>query len=386
MHGGTVADALFGDDGNDFIVGGEFTYAQANLGNVVPYQSELSGDDSLDGATGTDALYGFEGNDVLSGGDDNDSGTIVVPSGNGGTTTIAAGLFGGEGNDFLDGGRGQDRLDGGAGFDTVLGGEGDDTVLGGAGADTLRGGSGNDFLDGGADPDRMSGGQDNDIYVVDSASDLVFEAANEGFDTVQAGATFALGAAAHVEVLRTTNDAGTLSINLTGNALSQTLVGNAGRNVLNGLGGNDSLSGLGGYDQLLGGIGNDRMQGGAGADLFVGGRGLDRIHTGGADGVRDTVRYTSLLDSGVTASTRDQIRGFVHGQDKIDLRPIDPVPLQAGNQSFKVVTAFTSAPGEVRLVYSGANTLIQVDGDRDTAVDMVVTVVGVHVSAGDLIL
>jgi serralysin len=83
---------------------------------------------------------------------------------------------------------------------------------------------------------------------------------------------------------------------------------------------------------------------------------------------------------------KSQVRGFVRGQDRIDLSMIDANPSLAGNQAFKVVSAFTSAKGEVRLVYSGVDTIIQVDGDLDTAVDMTIRIVNAHVTAADLIL
>ena len=102
--------------------------------------------------------------------------------------------------------------------------------------------------------------------------------------------------------------------------------------------------------------------------------------------MRDTVRYTSLLESGVTQLTRDQVRGFVHGQDKVDLRSIDADPTVTGNQAFHLVSAFTSAKGEARLVYSGSSTLIQLDGDLDTGIDAVIAVIGARLTVGDLIL
>ena len=49
--------------------------------------------------------------------------------------------------------------------------------------------------------------------------------------------------------------------------------------------------------------------------------------------MRDTVRYTSLLDSGVISLTLDQVRGFVHGQDKVDLKSIAGDPTVTGNQA-----------------------------------------------------
>jgi hypothetical protein len=42
--------------------------------------------------------------------------------------------------------------------------------------------------------------------------------------------------------------------------------------------------------------------------------------------------------------------------------------------------------GEVRLVYSGADTYVRLDGDLDRSIDMDIRVVGVHLTAADLIL
>ena len=342
---------------------------------------QASASDTLEGGTGRDQIYGADGNDVLYGGDGDDSGSVAGWSG----FFIRAGLFDGDNDDFLDGGNGNDLLDGGNGTDTLTGSFGDDTAEGGAGVDNLSGGDGNDLLNGGTEADQMSGGLGDDTFLLE-ALDIVIEAAGGGFDTVRSSVSYGLSAGTDIDVLRTDDDAGTLAINLTGNALAQTLIGNAGANILSGLDGNDTMSGLGGNDQLLRGLGNDVMDGGAGADLLIGGRGSDRILTGGADGARDTVRYTSLLESGVTQLTRDQVRGFVHGQDKVDLKSIDADPTVTGNQAFHLVSAFTSAKGEARLVHSGSSTLIQLDGDRDTGIDTVIAVIGSNVTVGDLIL
>ncbi len=126
-------------------------------------------------------------------------------------------------------------LNGTANADTLVGGAGDDTLNGLAGNDTLTGGAGNDTLNGGAGNDSMAGGLGNDTYVVDSTSDVVTEAANEGTDLVQSSVTYTLSA--NVENLTLT---ATTAINGTGNALDNVLTGGSGVNVLTGGAGNDT--------------------------------------------------------------------------------------------------------------------------------------------------
>jgi len=115
----TLGLSLFGDDGDDTIVGGH-------------------GNDNIDGLDGDDIIYGLEGNDRLLGGPGNDR--IFAGAGNdtvfgeSGFDTLFGGaeLHGGDGNDVLIGGncfgdRGDDTItasgttDGGKGFDIVNG-------------------------------------------------------------------------------------------------------------------------------------------------------------------------------------------------------------------------------------------------------------------------
>ena len=77
----------------------------------------------------------------------------------------------------------------------ITGNSGDNGLSGGAGNDTLNGGDGNDTLDGGAGNDQMAGGNGHDIYIVDSAKDVVIEAANQGNgDVVRSSVSLTLGA------------------------------------------------------------------------------------------------------------------------------------------------------------------------------------------------
>ena len=143
-------------------------------------------------------------------------------------------------------------LTGTSGADTLNGGAGNDTLNGLAGNDTLNGKAGNDYLNGGTGNDTMLGGAGNDTYIVDSATDIVTENANEGRDTVQSSTTYTL--ATNVENLTLT---GTSAINGTGNTLDNVLIGNSAVNTLTGGVGNDRIDGKGGADKMLGGAGND---------------------------------------------------------------------------------------------------------------------------------
>jgi Ca2+-binding RTX toxin-like protein len=222
----------------------------------------------------------------------------------------------------------------------------------------------------------MIGGIGNDIYVVNSASDVVIENSSEGTDTIQSSVTFT--ASSHVENLTLT---GTSNINATGNSLNNTLTGNTGNNTLDGGSGNDTMiGGLGndtyivdsnsdtvtevskggidiiqtnldtyslattllanienltytgtnnatltgnalantliaslGNDLLSGGLGNDSLNGSDGNDTLNGGLGNDTL-TGGSG--QDIFLLNTTLNA---TSNRDTITDFSHSDDTIQL-------------------------------------------------------------------
>ncbi len=328
LNGGTGADTLAGGTGND-------TYVVDNVADAV---NENAGE-------GTDLVQASV-TFTLSNNLENLSltGTAAI---NGTGNSLNNNLLGNSGNNVLTGWAGNDMLDGAAGNDTLVGGAGDDIyfvdatkdvvtelagegtdtansavtytlpanvenlnltgslsnngtgntldniIVGNAAANTLTGDAGNDTLDGGAGADKLVGGLGNDTYIVDLATDITTEAANEGTDTVMASVTLTLSI--NVENLTLT---GLLPLNGTGNAAANVLLGNAAANVLTGAAGNDTLDGA---------AGNDTLVGGTGADIYAFGRGsgVDTVQENDATtGVLDRVQFGANIAQADTVFTR----------------------------------------------------------------------------------
>lgn len=316
LDGASESDALYGDEGNDTITGGQAAdYLSGGDGDdlfLLARASHFAAGEQIGGDDGWDVirLTGAVANDnlvltaqvtgieevAIAGATGDTSGTTPM--------SINASALGSA--VLLRGNAGANRLIGTAYDDTLIGGLGADTLTGGAGIDllshetdtvgvtvnlttgvssggtaagdsfsgieNLRGGSGNDSLTGNGAANRLEGmaGADtlegkggNDTYVV-SGADVIIEAANGGFDTVETGVTTTLGA--NLEGLRLT---GAAAINGTGNSAANLIEGNGAANVLNGGGGNDTLFGGAGDDRLIGNGGVDSLSGGDGADVFV---------------------------------------------------------------------------------------------------------------------
>ena len=318
-----------GNAGNNALTGN-------NANNIL---NGVEGIDILNGAGGIDTLIGGIGNDIYV----VDTTTDVITENLGeGTDTIQSSiafalttltnienltltgssaingtgnagnnaLTGNNANNILNGVEGIDILNGAGGIDTLIGGIGDDIYVvdtttdvitenlgegtdtiqssvtfaltaltnlenltltgssaidgtGNAGNNTLTGNNANnilngvegiDILNGAGGIDTLIGGIGDDIYVVDTTTDVITENAGEGTDTIQSSVTFALTALTNLENLTLT---GSSVINGTGNAGNNTLTGNNANNILNGVEGIDILNGAGGIDTLIGGTGDD---------------------------------------------------------------------------------------------------------------------------------
>jgi serralysin len=377
LDGGAGDDVLSGEGGNDTLIGGTglnaldggsgvdtTNYAASAAGMFVTIGSGGVGNGiafSLDGLI-SDALVSIENVTGSSSADQ------IIGS------TAANVLFGGGGNDTLDGRAGSDVLNGSFGSDTATyvasaagvvvdlaagtgtGGDanGDtlisvENLIGSNSIDALYGSSAANTLDGRGGADLLIGRGGNDIYIVDNASDAVLESAGEGSDEVRTSVSYALATNQSVETLRTTNEAGTTTINLTGNNVANLIVGNNGNNAING---------------------------GGGADTLIGARGVDTL-TGGSDA--DRFVWRDANESDVVAATADTIVDFNPlAGDLIDLSGIDADIFSAGNQAFTFIgaAAFSGTPGEINFVQVNGDTIIQLQTGEAVDVDMAIRIPG----------
>ncbi len=245
------------------------------------------------------------------------------------TITVSDGneITGTSGNDQgaaqINGTLGNDIIDALAGHDVVLGDAGDDTIYGRAGSDNLQGGFGADTIYGGTENDSISG---------QSGTDMLY--GEDGDDNIDSG---------------------------------------GGGGTMDGGAGNDSLyvgtNSSDPFETLIGGDGNDTIYnvGYRRADVVDAGADNDRVfvygfESGGTATVTlgsgsDTITpydYAAIYNYGNQANVTDFATGA--GGDKIDIAGLlNNLSGYGGSNPF--------GTGFLRLVQSGADTLLQVDND-----------------------
>ena len=196
----------------------------------------------------------------------------------------------------------------------------------------LLGLAGDDTLDGGAGADNLTGGTGDDFYFIDTIDDVIVENAGEGRDWIFSVGNYTLREFEQVELLLTSNQAGTNAINLSGNSLDNIIYGNNGANILLGNAGNDILLGLAGDDTLDGGAGADNLTGGTGDDIYFvdtiddvivenAGEGTnDRLFTTDTYILREAEHVEQVLAADRNATTAINLTGnsranILHGND-----------------------------------------------------------------------
>lgn len=152
--------------------------------------------------------------------------------------------------------------------------------------------------------------------------------------------------------------------------------------------------------EVLGGSGDDTITVDGttgGVDISItGGTGADTIDISNAGAARVATVNFSLGDSGTTATTSDDITGFVSGTDKLSfgLADGDAENFVDGGASSGITDALTNAntafDGAVQYFFTdiGANSALIVDYDLDGSGDLLVQLTGVaagDIAAGDII-
>jgi Ca2+-binding RTX toxin-like protein len=179
---------------------------------------------------------------------------------------------------------------GNAGDNTLRGTDQADRIDGRAGDDTLLARKGSDRLTGGRDDDRLNGGQTGaERYLFDDnwGNDTIADPAGRdglNFSAASFGVVVDLVPSADNEA-RTTNDAGSGTVNFPSTVAIEDVVGTADEDTIRGTDTGNSLAGGADNDFLEGRGGNDTLGGGGGFDEYVfdEGWGADTVLAGSQD-------------------------------------------------------------------------------------------------------
>lgn len=288
------SDEIYGFDGHDQLYGGG--------GNDQLYGG--NGNDLLDGGTGADVMDGGDGNDTYYVDDSGD--TIVETEADGDTDIVHVSVtyfdlgsayveqvyYADTGNATLLGSAGDNLLSTSTGNDWIEGKGGNDFLFGGGGDDHLDGGTGNDELDGWQGADTMIGGPGDDVYNVDSTSDVVVEYAGEGIDTVKVRlSTYTIPT--NVENVDARHATGAITI--TGNSLDNLIIVGVGAMTVYAGAGIDTVS----YQSKGGAVTIDLANysfGGAAAGDYL--NGIENVTGSSSDDELRGNGYANVLDGG----------------------------------------------------------------------------------------
>jgi Ca2+-binding RTX toxin-like protein len=303
-----------------------------------------SGSNTLDGGLGTDRLVGGLGDDsyII----DNNRDTIVDTGGHDTvyapySYTLAANL-----EDLVLTGTSDLNGTGNGVANVITGNDGDNVLTGLGGNDMLTGGDGDDSLVGGLGMDNMVGGDGDDNYFIDNAGDIVTDVTGDGSDLATITVSYVFDPTSEIEIILMGN---TNPLNVMATDTDNFIIANVAANRISALDGDDLIFGGGGADSIDAGAGDDTISGGSGQDTIRGGAGADYFF----------IDMTSPVIS-------DIIQDFnvVTDNDVLDISDF----LSAYDPLTDVLTDF------VRIIDSGANSLVQVDANGATTPGGFVTV------------
>ncbi len=397
IKGGADKDVLVGGDGNDILLGDD----------------GVGADDQLIGGAGIDRLEGGAGNDVLLGGEGNDSSASLISAGAGPQTTLAAGLYGGDGDDVLDGGAGDDTLDGGLGADQYLFGRnsGNDTVITGGGNDELV------FNDITSDQlwfSEIPNGTSGNFNLVINAIGQGTSVTVENWRTYSNDQSNQARRIVAADKVLATSDVGALVVAMASQSSTvpaswptdpdqafldsfdqawqdfdsyedrAIVIGTSAGDAINfdsdlvggvryeGLGGNDTINAGETSDILVGGKGTDTLNGGGGDDQFHYAADTGYDHVDGGDGydtlvaTQDNTRfYIQSLTNVEAISTNgyDGVRLYVRKNRALDLSGVEvdgPITIFGNNNGNETITG--SAGDDVIRALKGSDDLDGGDG------------------------
>jgi Ca2+-binding RTX toxin-like protein len=326
IEGGSGQDTLYGQGGDDLIVGGSSTAG-------VP-----DGTDYIYGGAGNDAIAGDNASidpatrevvnlDLVNGAADfifGDSGTLTFAAGQ--VTSATSNPASGDGNDTILGNVGNDTIFGGAADDRIFGNLGDDRLFGdhgqvnfdsngnltlvktiapeAGGNDVIEGNEGTSIILGGTGNDTITAGTGRDLIIGDNGQ-MTFNAGvliqlnttdpnRGGNDSVNAGdnVDIVLGGTGNDQILGGTDNANDI------------LLGDNGTVIANGnifstdpdFGGRDTIAGGGGQDIIIGGSGGGDIASGGG-DTLSGNDGNDIVIGDGAFITRDALDVVQKIET-----------------------------------------------------------------------------------------
>lgn len=349
-------DRINGDDGNDILDGGLGNdVVLGNAGLDIVRGGE--GNDLLGGGADADSVRGEAGNDTILG--DADGANDSYDGGDGEDTLDYSAVTGAIEVDLAEGAAsgGEIGNDAISNIEAVKGGGGDDTMGGSANDDTLSGGGGDDRLAGSSGADEVGGDAGNDVVIGDSdAADDRYDGGS-GIDTLDYSVAIMAVAIDLAAGNATGAEIGTDTISnfetISAGAGDDTIAGSNGEETLLGNGGNDTLADGGGTDWVDGGHGDDRVVAAAdGADdTYAGGEGTDTLdYSASAQAVLVNLETGEATGFDIG---HDAISGFetVHGGSGDDRMIIGPEAMILrggdGNDTFQFHIPEGSSSAEV---------------------------------------